>query len=124
MEIKFKLCVIITLEVVNMEYLKKSKIKFGDYGHFLILVVVLDFFLVSNLLRIDPTLSSIEDAGVKLDMVGDVNQILSINSDYIDSGVKVTLDDKELTLDDIDYTVENNVDTNAVGDYQVKYHTI
>ena len=107
-----------------MEYLKKSKIKFGDYGHFLILVVVLDFFLVSNLLRIDPTLASIEDAGVKLDMVGDVNQILSINSDYIDSGVKVTLDDKELTLDDIDYTVENNVDTNAVGDYQVKYHVV
>lgn len=107
-----------------MEYLKNSKIKFGDYGHFLILVVVLDFFLVSNLLRIDPTLASIEDAGVKLDMVGDVNQILSINSDYIDSGVKVTLDDKELTLDDIDYTVENNVDTNAVGDYQVKYHVV
>lgn len=107
-----------------MKYLRNIKdIKLGDYGHFFILVVVLDFFLVSNLLRIDSTLASF-DSGIKLDMVGDVNQILSLNDAYIDEGVKVTLDDKELTMDDVDYEVDSNVDSNAVGEYQVKYHVV
>jgi len=107
-----------------MKYLRrKRKIKLSDYGHFLILVVLLDFFLISNLLRVDMTYASI-DAGIKLDMIGDVNQVLQINTDYVDSGVKVTVDDQELTLDDMDYSIENNVDSSAVGDYKVKYHVI
>lgn len=107
-----------------MKYLRrKHKIKLGDYGHFLILVVLLDFFLISNLLRVDSTYAAI-DAGIKLDMIGEVNQVLPINTDYVDSGVKVTVDDKQLSLDDMDYSVENNVDSSAIGDYKVKYHVI
>lgn len=106
-----------------MKYLRNIKrIKLGDYGHFFILVVILDFFLISNLLRIDFTTSSLDN--IKLDIVGEENQILSLNDAYIDEGLRVTLDDKELTMDDIDYTVDNNIDENAVGEYQVKYHVI
>lgn len=100
-----------------------KNIKLGDYGHFLILVFILDFFLVSNLLRIDSSFSSL-DAGIKLDMVGDVNQVLSLNDAYIDEGVRVRNRDKELTMDDVDYTVDSNVDASAIGDYQVKYHVV
>ncbi len=100
-----------------------KNIKLGDYGHFLILVFILDFFLVSNLLRIDSSFSSL-DAGIKLDMVGDVNQVLSLNDAYIDEGVRVRNHDKELTMDDVDYTVDSNVDASAIGDYQVKYHVV
>lgn len=107
-----------------MKFFKEFKrIKLGDYGHFLILVFILDFFLISNLLRIDPTFASI-DAGIKLDMIGDVNQVITVNDAYVDEGVKVILDDKELTIDDVDYSVDSNVDANAVGDYQVKYHVV
>lgn len=107
-----------------MERLRALKnIKLGDYGHFFILVFILDFFLISNLLRIDSSFSSL-DAGIKLDMVGDVNQVLSLNDAYIDEGVRVSNRDKEMTMDDVDYTVDSNVDASAVGDYQVKYHVV
>lgn len=101
----------------------KRKVKFNDYAYFLVLVSILDFFLISNLLRIDVSLSEVSK-GIKLEMIGDVNQVLTINTEYVDSGVKVTLDDKELSLDDVNYQVENNVDAEALGDYQVKYHVV
>ncbi len=107
-----------------MKLFKKiGNIKINDYAHFLILVVILDFFLISNLLRIDSSLSSL-NSPVKLDMVGDVNQVLTLSDAFVDEGVKVTVNDKELSMDDIDYNVDSNVDVNAVGEYKVKYHVI
>ncbi|MCH5167770.1 MAG: polysaccharide deacetylase [Erysipelotrichales bacterium] len=99
--------------------LKKKKLK--DYCYFILLVVILDYLLISNLFNMI-SYANINKEDIKLDLVGDTNQVLTINEEYIDEGVKVTLNDEELTKDDIDYTVENNVNTNAIGEYTVTYH--
>ena len=101
----------------NSLYKKKLK----DYCYFILLVIILDYLLISNLLNM-VSYANIDKNDIELDLVGDTNQVLTINEEYIDEGVKVTLNDEELTIDDIDYTVENDVNTSVIGEYKVIYH--
>lgn len=102
---------------------KKRNFKLKDCLYFMLLVVILDGLLISNLLNTFSYASpDIGNSQIKFDLIGDDNQILTINEEYIDEGVRVTLDDVELTEDDIEYTIESDVDSKEIGEYKVTYH--
>ena len=101
---------------------KDKKKILSDYIYFFVLVIILDTFLITNLLNGVSYAKVVEEKKIKVDIIGDVNQVLTINDEYVDEGVKVTLNDKELTLDDIDYSIDNNVNASEIGNYEVTYH--
>lgn len=59
---------------------------------------------------------------VKVSLVGSESQQLSINSDYVEEGVVVTINEKEVDIKDVEYSIDNNIKTDELGEYTVKYH--
>lgn len=59
---------------------------------------------------------------VRVSLVGSESQQLSINSDYVEEGVVVTINEKEVDIKDVEYSIDNNVKTDELGEYTVKYH--
>lgn len=61
----------------------------------------------------------IDNKIIEVNLNGEDNIDVIVNSEYIDDGVSVTVDG--IILDDIDYTSTNNINLNRVGEYQVDY---
>lgn len=101
---------------------KVSKKEIITRFYFILLVVILNFYFITSIFRSFSFLEA--GSGLKLDVVGDINQVLTINEKYIEEGIRVTFDDAKLTPDDIDYTIESDVNTKKVGEYKVIYHVI
>ena len=57
-----------------------------------------------------------------LELIGDKNHILSVNEMYEDEGVKLTINNKEVDIKDVSYTVDNKVTSDILGEYTVDYH--
>lgn len=53
---------------------------------------------------------------IKFEIYGSENEIINLNSKYIDKGVKVTFFGKRLK-----YTTKNNINTKKIGDYYISY---
>lgn len=63
-------------------------------------------------------------AKVEVNLVGADHLKLSINKPFVDEGVKVKIDDKEVDLKDLEYNVKSNVDEHVKGNYEVDYEVI
>ena len=64
------------------------------------------------------------NAKVEINLVGNDHLKLSINKPYIDEGVKVKIDNKEVDLKNIEYNVKSNVDEKVKGNYEIDYEVI
>lgn len=64
----------------------------------------------------------ITKSNVQVSLVGSESQQLSINSTYVEEGVIVTINEKEVNINDVEYSIDNNVNTDEIGEYTVKYH--
>lgn len=61
---------------------------------------------------------------VEISLVGNDHLKLSINDTYVDEGVKLIIDNKEIDLNDVEYKVTSNVDDKATGSYEVDYEIV
>lgn len=79
-----------------------------------ILLIIMPFVLFSN--NKEKTKDKVEAR-----LVGNELLTLAINSDYLDSGFKLFVDNKEIDSKNLKYTIKDDVNPNAVGKYNVKY---
>ena len=87
---------------------------------FLILSIV---FITGTLLYLNMDHVSINTKSlVQVKLAGLESQQLSINSEYVEEGVVVTLNDKKVDINDVEYSIDNNINMDEVGEYEVKYH--
>lgn len=84
---------------------------------FLVVFVITSFGILFNFNR--KTTSKVEVV-----LIGKDHLKLSINKPYVDEGVKVKIDDKEVDLKDLDYKVNSNVDEKVKGNYEVDYEIV
>lgn len=68
------------------------------------------------------TYSHADKTKLHLELIGDKNHILSVNEMYEDEGVKLTINNKEVDIKDVSYTVDNKVTSDILGEYTVDYH--
>lgn len=61
---------------------------------------------------------------VEINLVGNDHLKLSINKPFVDEGVKVKIDNKEVDLKNLEYTVKSTVDEKVKGHYEVDYEVI
>lgn len=87
------------------------------YVYFLFVfgLVFCGFFAI----RTNRSIKKLNDINVEL--IGSEFQTLSINSNYLDEGIKMTVNDEEIDINDVDYTINNNIDSSTIGTYQVTY---
>lgn len=84
---------------------------------FLVVFVITSFGILFNFNK--KTTSKVEVL-----LIGNDHLKLSINNPYIDEGIKVKVDDKEIDLKDLDYKVNSNVDEHVKGKYEVDYEIV
>lgn len=104
-----------------MSYYNSMKKKhFHRNYKILTFLIVLVVFLTGTIifLNVDRPIAEI----VKVSLVGSESQELLINSTYVEEGVKVTINEKEVDIKDVDYSIDNNVNMDELGEYTVKYH--
>lgn len=100
----------------------------GSSGHshnyknltFLVLSIV---FITATLiyLNIDYPITG-KRVNVQVKLAGSESQQLSINSKYVEEGVVVTIDEKEVDINEVEYSIDNNINMDEIGEYTVKYH--
>lgn len=80
----------------------------------LILLVVIAVFSL-------PILLFPKNDTLAVELIGNETQYLSINSSFLDPGFKIILNEEEVDLRDVDYSIEENIDPNVLGPYEVIY---
>lgn len=61
---------------------------------------------------------------VEVNLVGNDHLKLSINKPFVDEGIKVKIDDKEIDIKNLEYNVKSNVDEKVKGNYEIDYEII
>ena len=95
--------------------MKMVQLGINKYRFFLLLfVVIISFGISFFLLR--------EEEIISVDLVGSEQQYLPLNSNYIDPGFKIMINDRVVDEKEYNYTVDNDINVKVLGDYELVYH--
>lgn len=95
--------------------MKMVQLGINKYRFFLLLfVVIISFGISFFLLR--------EEEIISVDLIGSEQQYLPLNSNYIDPGFKIMINDRVVDEKEYNYTVDNDINVKVLGDYELVYH--
>lgn len=106
--------------VYSMKKRQAKNAKIVNYNFFLMFIFCFTCLLVLATISITGSKSHLSK--FKLELVGDSNQLMSLNGEYVDDGIKITVNNKKIDINDVKYTVDNNINPSELGSYDVTYH--
>lgn len=77
------------------------------------LVLILALITINNLIFFNNQ--------VKVALVGNELEYIAVNSDYYDQGLMVKINDKKISINEVEHKITSNINSNVVGEYSVNY---